>query len=251
MKLILCTGSDLNYLAKIRPYLKSIEKNSNFDKNILVYVGEGSIEIPYENLISVTLPISSIQSLNSNKCVQHGDFLNSEEFNSMTDENDIIIFTDGDIILQRNLTEDEISYYYSFKDGDVYVGYNASPNDTLHDEANRLNKTGLFSSKIKKNSWNKIKVYNTGVLAMNKRSWKHLLVMYNELYPSVEPMFKHYAKQQWLISYILGTDTFFNVTEMGYDIHNHKHYPSPIGTTQDENCDVFFNNKKVLFRHNW
>ena len=77
MKLILSTGSDLNYMSKMRPYLKSIELNSNFDKNILVYVGEDEMELPYNNINVVNLPIKNIQSLNNNKCVQHGDFLNS------------------------------------------------------------------------------------------------------------------------------------------------------------------------------
>lgn len=251
MNIILATGSDLNYLSKMRPYLKSIESNSNFDKNILVYVGEDEMELPYKNIQVVSLPIKNIQSLNSNKCVQHGDFLNSESFNSITNDDDVIIYTDGDIILQRNLSEDEIKFYKSFKDGDVYVGYNASPTDTLEDEANRLGKTGILSTNINMGEWKKTKVYNTGVLAMNKKTWGKLLERYNVLYPSVSPMFFHYAKQQWLISYIIGTDKEFNVIEMGYDVHNHKHYPSPEGTTQDMNGDVYFKNKKVLFKHKW
>lgn len=251
MKIILATGSDLNYLSKMRPYLKSIESNSNFDKNILVYVGEDEMSLPYKNVDVVNLPVNNIQSLNSNKCVQHGDFLNSESFNSITEDDDVIIYTDGDIILQRNLSDDEVSFYKSFKDGDVYVGYNASPTDTLEQEANRLGKTGMVSTGIEIGLWGKTKVYNTGVLAMNKRTWKTLLSYYNELYPLVNPMFYHYAKQQWLISYIIGVKPEFNVIEMGYDIHNHKHYPSPEGTSQDQNGDVYFNNKKVLFKHKW
>jgi hypothetical protein len=251
MKIILATGSDLNYLSKMRPYLESIETNSNFDTNVLVFVGEDEMELPFNNIDIVNLPIGRIQSLNSNKCVQHGDFLNSPAFDSMTDDDDIIIYTDGDIILQRNLSDEEIKFYNSFKDGDVYVGYNASMTDTLEDESVRLEKTGIVSPEIRTDIWGTTKVYNTGVLAMNKRTWKMLLERYNVLYPHVQPMFLHYAKQQWLISYIIGTDKVFNVIEMGYDVHNHRHYPSPPGTAQDENGDVFFNNKKVLFKHKW
>lgn len=251
MRIILATGSDLNYLSKMRPYLKSIESNSNFDKNILVFVGEDEMELPYKNIDVARLPVSNIQSLNMNKCVQHGDFLNSPEFDSMTNDDDVIIYTDGDIILQRNITEEEITFYKSFKDGDVYVGYNASMTDTLEDESMRLGKTGMVSPDIKIGLWPITKVYNTGVLAMNKRTWRKLLEKYNQFYPKVQFMFYHYAKQQWLISYIIGTDDEFNVIEMGYDIHNHRHFPSPEGTSQDQNGDVYFNNKKVLFKHKW
>lgn len=251
MKLILATGSDLNYLNKMRPYLKSIESNSNFDMNVLVFVGDDEIQLPYKNINIVNLPLSNIQSLNINKCVQHGDFLNSPQFDSITSDDDIIIYTDGDIILQRNLSDEEVEFYKSFKDGDVYVGYNASPTDTLSDEATRLGNTGIVSPHIKIGLWPTTKVYNTGVLVMNKRTWKKLLETYNTFYPYVEPMFHHYAKQQWLISYIIGVNEEFNVIEMGYDVHNHKHYPSPEGTTQDNDGDVFFKNKKVLFKHKW
>ena len=44
MKTILATGSDSNYLKKIIPYLQSIQFNSNFDENILVFVGENKIQ---------------------------------------------------------------------------------------------------------------------------------------------------------------------------------------------------------------
>jgi hypothetical protein len=195
--------------------------------------------------------MNDIQSMNTNKCVQHGDFLNSPQFDSLTSDDDVIIYTDGDIILQRSLSNEELEFYKSLKDGDVYVGYNASPTDTLFDESNRLNKTDVVSSHFDVSLWPKIKVYNTGVLVMNKKTWKKLLEKYTDLFPHVEPMFNHYAKQQWLISYIIGMSDVFNVIEMGYNIHNHRHHPSPEGTTQDDNGDVYFKNKKVLFKHNW
>jgi hypothetical protein len=251
-RLILSTGADLNYLNNITPYLHSIEENSNFDKNILIFVGDNSKIINNFKKIEInTLPISSIQSLNVNKCVQHGDFLNSSEFDNNTIDSDIIFFTDGDIILQRSLSEDELTFYRNFTDGDVYVGYNASPTDTLYAESIRIGRTGFYSQQIILNNWNEVKVYNTGVLAMNKKTWKNLLKKYVDLFPHINQMFTHYAKQQWLISYIIGNDKEFNIIEMPYDIHNHRHYPSPIGTHVDNNKTVYYNNKKVLFKHKW
>lgn len=251
-KLILSTGSDINYLNKIGPYLHSIELNSNFDRNILVFVSDGpKISTDFKKIEVNLLSINDIQSLNRNKCIQHGDFLNSKEFNDSIDDSDIIFFTDGDIILQRSLSDEELEYYRNFKDGDVYVGYNASPTDTLYDESKRLGRTGFSSPHINPNDWEKIKVYNTGVLGMNKKTWRNLLNNYNELFPYVNKMFGHYAKQQWLISYIIGTMNDFNVIEMPYDIHNHRHYPSPVGTHVDKDRTVYYNNKKVLFKHKW
>ena len=185
----------------------------------------------------------------SNTCLQHGEFLKSKGLFDNTNDDDVIFFTDGDIEIQRSLSEEEITQFKNFKDNDVYVGYNAHPNDTLFDESRRLGVTG-YHSHLLDYELNKIKVYNTGVLAMNKKTWLKVMREFIDLYPEVNKTFSHYAKQQWLLSFLFGTRDY-KVQEMPYEIHNHKHYESPIGTSQDENGIVYYNNKMVLFKHKW
>ena len=137
-KIILATGSDENYIQHIERYLYSMKENSNFDENILVYVGDDIEKIKkYEKVRNCELRIENIKSLNQNKCLQHGEFLKSSYFNEINDE-DIIFFTDGDIYLQRNMNPEEILFLKNMKDDDVWVGYNAGPNDTLADEFSRV-----------------------------------------------------------------------------------------------------------------
>ena len=50
-KLILMTGSDEKYIDKIKPYLNSIDINSNFDSNFLIYLNENEIKL--DNKIKV------------------------------------------------------------------------------------------------------------------------------------------------------------------------------------------------------
>lgn len=251
MKLVLATGSDERYLIKIRPYLKSIQSKSNFDINYLVFVSDvgGDLNLPFDKIKIGNLPLSSFRAPNTINCAQHGDFLYCNELDNDTDDDDVIIYTDGDIIIQRPLHDEEIDFLKNLKDGDVYVGYNASPTDTLENEADRLGRTGVMNGEFKVD-WTKHKIYNTGVLAMNKRTWKRVIDEYSELYPKVDEMFRHYAKQQWLLCFIFATKGY-NVFEMPYHVHNHRHYPSPNGTTQDQNGDVYFDNKMVLFKHKW
>lgn len=250
-KIILCTGADKKYLSNIhfKNYLKSINKNSNFDENILVYVGNDNISAGYDNISVCKIDPQYIVALNPNKCIQHGEFTKASGFEGISGD-DVIIFTDGDMTLQRPLTDSEIEFLKNLKDDDVYVGYNASPTDTLYDEFYRLSPRKKHD-KVFDIDLKKIKVYNTGVLCMNKRTWAKLSWQYIELYgENINKLFKHYAKQQWLISFLLGVFDY-NVIEMPYDIHNHTHYPSPIGTTIDENRVVRFNDKVVLFKHRW
>ena len=44
-KLVLATGSDEKYINKIKKYLNSIDDNSNFDLNLLIYLGDNEINI--------------------------------------------------------------------------------------------------------------------------------------------------------------------------------------------------------------
>lgn len=248
-KLLIATGSDFKYLNRIEPYLKSLELNSNFDENILVFLGEEDIRLKSEKIKLAKQSPSTVRALSPINCTQHGEFIFAPYFDKFND-NDIIFFTDGDMFLQRNITKDEDDFYRNFKDGDVYIGYNASPTDTLKDEAPRLGFKGLSYNEFNVD-WGGIKVYNTGLIAMNKKTWKTLANEYIPLYPLVNTMFNHYAKQQWLISFIINTRQHYNVIEMPYDIHNHRHYPSPIGTRQDNHGNVYFEDKLVLFKHKW
>ena len=248
-KLILATGSDDSYLFKMDPYLRTIESNSNFDENILIYLGDKKLHSFIGNIRILTINPSKIVSPNENNCIQHGEFIKSDGFDDLVNDEDVIFFTDGDMFLQRNLTEDEINYFKSFKDDDVYVGYNASIYDTLKNEYYRLLPTNILPN-IFNIDMSKYKIYNTGVLAMNKKTWTKLCNYYNKYYSEINVMFTHYAKQQWLISFIIGTMDF-NIIEMGYDLHNHTHYPSPVGTTIDDDGVVKFENKIVLFKHRW
>jgi calcineurin-like phosphoesterase family protein len=249
-KLILATGSDFKYLERIQPYLKSLETNSNFDENILVLLSDDDYKLDSPKILLAKQSPSSVRALSPINCTQHGEFIFAPYFDKFKD-NDIIFYTDGDMNIQRNITEVEREMYSNFKDGDVYIGYNASPTDTLYDEAPRIGYNGRMFPEFFNDNWREVKVYNTGLIAMNKKTWKRLANDYVPLYPLVDVMFSHYAKQQWLISFLINTKPEYNVMEMPYDIHNHRHYSSPEGTRQDSDGNVYFEDKLVLFKHRW
>lgn len=249
-KLILSVGSDDNYLTNphLQNYLKSINENSNFDENILVYLGYNEPALNFEKISVFSVNPESIVKKNYNNCIQHGEFLNSKGFDSFLDS-DVIFFTDGDMTLQRKLTDSELETFRNLKDNDVFIGYNKSTEDTLEDEYFRIVPNDNSPSNYFNIDLSQIKVYNTGVVAMNKKTWNKVKNSYIDRFDTINKLFQHYAKQQWLICYIIGTEDY-NVIEMGYELHNHTHYPSPIGTT-NENGLIKYDNKIVLFKHRW
>lgn len=248
-KLVLATGSDNNYLGRIYPYVNSILANSNFDANVLAFLSDDVIISHDDKLIITNISPAKIQAKNKNNCIQHGEFMYGSYFEQLN-EDDVIVFTDGDIILQRPLTDEESVQFRSLKDGDVFVGYNASPSDTLFLESTRLGQLQDTPPELQAD-WNVVKIYNTGVLAMNKKTWLKLIDDYVELFPVVDRTFDHYAKQQWLISFIIGTRNY-NIVEMPYEIHSHHHYyPEPLGASTDKNGIASYGDKVILFKHGW
>jgi hypothetical protein len=249
-KIVLATGVDIGYLKKINTYLDSIQKNSNFDENYLIINGLENVKIKQDKIQVVNINPSIIKSLTQNKCLQHGEFLRSQYLLDHLKDNDVIFFTDGDMWLQKPLSHLEKTKYKSFKDFDIYIGYNANPNQKLSEEYHSLQPTGYISNSISNQNWSNIKCYNTGVIAMNKKTWLFLMDEYCKLFNEVDKMFSHYAKQQWLICYIIGTYKF-NIIEMDYDVHNHDHFGPVPGTSVLENNIITYNNNIVLFKHKW
>jgi len=250
-KVILATGSNSSYLSKIYGYLESIDVNSNFDKNFLVYFGEDVYSVIVPNAICVSkICDDEVVSKNSNHCLQHGAFVNSLDLNKFANDSDIIIFTDGDIRLQRNATEEELMNFRSMSDFDVMVGFNESSSDNLLKELGRLsyNFFPSFTTEVELESF---PCYNTGVIAMNKKTWRFLLDKYNEMFEYVNQSINFYAKQQWLISYILSKENSFNVINMSLVIHSHNHYSPPPEVKIMNDGVVFCGDKIVLFKHKW
>ena len=84
---------------------------------------------------------------------------------------------------------------------------NKLENQKLDNEYSALYSTG-YKSPIFKSDWSKINCYNTGAIAMNKKTWLKLADQYCEWFNEVDKMFDHYAKQQ-LLSYELHAEGLF------------------------------------------
>ena len=74
--IILATGANASYMPKITAYLNSIKLNSDFDRNILIYVGNDVL--PAVDIECYRLRQEAIGAPSQNSCIQHGDWLNAD-----------------------------------------------------------------------------------------------------------------------------------------------------------------------------
>lgn len=246
-KLILATGADTGYLIRITDYLDSVEKHSNFDANYLVHVSNNHATLKYNRIqVAQLLPEQCQAWEPSWPCVQHGDWLHSEKLKQRLDMTDVVVFTDGDMLMQRPLNDSELMLLRTLQDNEVFMGRNKDEHDTLKAEAERIQPTMHF--RLAQVPDQDGIIYNGGVIAMQVQTWLRFYSIYKAHWPIFQTYFNHYAKGQWLISWILNRFGF-NMLMQPLTFHQHNHYPTAPNTSIDEQGNVYHNGQLSLFKH--
>ena len=247
-EIYLVTGTNEPFWEEAEKYVKTINANSNV-QNVLVTldfdVNEGERE-KYKEVKFVRLNSQLVESPNPNYCLQHGAFLQVLDFVS---EEDIIIFTDADIKLQRPFNENEINFFRSITLGEIGVNFNRTDSDLLIEEAERL-KPSLPIGEIEKkySEISSFLTYNTGVIVTKYKTYAQLYDLYNKYWPEFEGLFVSNAKQQWLLSYLI--NKYFKPIIIPDLIHTHGKYPVDMRIKKDSEYKFVIANELVALNHN-
>jgi len=186
-----------------------------------------SIADQFKNIRFIQMFEEAVVAPNPNKCLQHGAFIPTLQESMGLDETDYVIFTDSDITVQRALRADEEEEFLS--KGRVFVATNWNDAESLLDEAAALQPTvppALIGNAFPNH--NRMQCFNTGVLGATVADWKRLLKPYKMYYPFVAQTFGHYARQQWLLSWLIHSlkmDRFDTQSNFVRSIHAHGHEP--------------------------
>lgn len=253
MTLHIATGANAAYTDKIRPYLETLDANGGTAHRWLICV---NCDPPayLEELGSVrAVPAGDEQLVGSppdTDCLQHGAFV---EVLPAADD-DVIIYTDGDIFLQRPLDESERAALYEWPHDAIGVSYNAGPRQTLLHEA-------LFNLRPKVGDgafldhWGRHTVistaFNAGVLVGRRSTFEKVLEVHRARWPEINRHLDHHARQQWLISWVLATGGANGVKPqvMTHSFHMHAHYQLPPGGLYTRSGDAYYDGKLVAFWH--
>lgn len=244
--IILATGANAAYMPKITAYLNSIILNSSFDRNMLIFVGNG--QLPELNIECYRLRQEAIGAPAQNACVQHGDWLNADGL--QLEESDVVVFTDGDMFVQRGMSDKERGALEKLGDGDVMVGANQFEGQTLLQEAHNLGFTGKPWHGMQDEKVWRMPVFNTGCIAANVATWRNLYEQYRIEWQEFAGCFQHYAKQQWLLSYLINKGSY-KIKKMQFTFHLHNHgqaLPSGASWSVGRNALTYMG-ETVLLRH--
>ena len=186
--------------------------------------------------------------------MQNGEFIKSFNKKELK-EDPIIIFCDSDIVMQRQISAEEINKIKNLNTGDIMIGMNENDQELLIDEAIKLGAEEDFISEIKSDI-HEFKAYNTGLLVARSSTYMNLIKEFNIEAPRFRNRFTHYAMLQWIICYVIQSRKFFKIVHMDSSFHSHCHRinrDSNPGTQCDKNgFIVSINNMEpVLFNHKY
>lgn len=239
MKLI--TACNEGYYRRMTPYLESLKRHLDFEP-VLVTVG---FEPEYCPITHVHLTrAQNAGAPYETESPQHGSFL--QVIDGPDDET--LIFTDGDIVLQRPLTEIE-HVQLECLEGAVSCGWNSGPTETLQIEAARLypRVTPLQLAARMGQRVNTTPCYNIGVIAAKRATWQRIYDAYVPLWKTVTEAFGHPARQQWLVNYVIDA-LGIPVRRMSYSLHANGHYGIPPGVELRDGL-AYYQGELVAWRH--
>jgi hypothetical protein len=224
-RIILATSTNEGYMPRAVTYLHTLHKHSNVENHCLTLdfdirtdLRAEYYRVEFSRVNSEDLPLPL-----NNFCVQDGQFLPYLP----GDPDDVILFTDADLRMQRPFNDAELVTLRCLKPGQVMVGYNAGPKDTLQDEAHRLGiKTSLYELYCSFGNLGS-PCFNWGCVAATRGTWEPICEDYCAGFHVADHHLSHVAKQQWLLSWI--TSRFCAHVEMPTSFHAHKHYGTPAG----------------------
>lgn len=201
-----------DYLISSFPYFDSLKKHASDLKCFVICVDFEVKERCREKWPSIdflTLNSSTLKTVkegwpeNREKfiCLESGEFLDLMPF----EEDDIIIFTDTDMYMQRAISDVEKNSMMSFDDQTIGMFYDELPVAGLAPEDDSEPILEAPSEKIREAFDGDLKSMarlNSGVVIAKAACWEKIREYYLGYFDRVTDIIKHHSAGQWMLNWI-------------------------------------------------
>lgn len=238
--MILVTGCNEPYLPRMQAYLASLQQYADYPVK-LVTVGFDWAS-PFDKISTAELPRERNNGApDTTESIQHGSFL------QLFKDDDLYLYTDGDMTLQRPLSLAERDWLNKFGDNTASAGWNRT-GESLEECINLIGPL-VDTAEIYRRFPGDLSVWpslNIGVLAMRRPAWEKIYKAYLCKWELAGETFRHQARQQWLVCYLIfALELDFQM--MPWSFHAHGHFGLPPGVNFDG--QVYYGGQLVAFRH--
>lgn len=236
----LVTACNERYLSRMQPYLDSLKKHCQIPVTLITVGFE--TKIPGVECIKLDKQLNRGSPMET-ESPQHGSFL---QVLDCTDD-DIIIFTDGDIVMQRSFMRHELDRIALLPFGSVMAGYNSGPGETLAVEASRLFPRFTIEQIDARMKFTGKPCYNIGVFVARRKDYQRIYEAYIPKWDIVSEAFGGPARQQWLVVHTIH-QLGMTVKVTPYSFHANGHYGMPPRCWYRDGV-LYSDNEIVLMRH--
>lgn len=249
------TSITLNMLGNHTDYLDSIQKHSNF-RNFVLCCGFNpekfglSQKYPKINFKEISLEKIKTRAQNGwpeNRpgflTLQSGEFIDYLDL----DNDDIVIFTDYDITMQRDFSDAELKLINNINNETFLMQWDSFPTTNLYDYFPAL------APKKKPDEWQndfsislkEMNSFNTGVLVARVSAYRKLWSEFKKLTEKMTSYFSRHAAVQFIDCFIIQRD--MKAEKMQEDMHNGQWFTGNKCNFKDG--FMMFGEQKVLFAH--
>ena len=227
MNTILATSYDSNYKWGAA-WKASLEKHCNIPFEI-IDMDETSTKMP-------------------NNIIQHGEFL---DYLKPGEPDDVIIFSDADCVLQRGFSEKELKWFGELQFGHMAAGFAASSIFSLALEGalglGRFKNEPGDKFPIIFKDYEKFPTFCTGVVVASRETWQVHRKWFESYWPVVDAIWIHYARIQWLMSYVMGR--FLLSRLLPESVTQHGFRQKPMAMSEDDLGNILMDGEKIAIRH--
>lgn len=246
MKIWIGTGTDHSYLMRAQPYLDSLKRHEP-ERATLFCVDF----TPGQDVGMRIVPVDFARCIPAQKkMLQVGSFVLSAP-PDWTDD-DVVVFTDADAILQRPLSDEEIALFLQGTcDGGVMIGRNTpDPTQTLGQESKELFPQAADAQiALRFPGYEAMLARNTGFVVARLGTWRRIHAQVRQIWPLVARTWTHWAQAQMAICYVVQRYPEFTLHDLPLSVHAHGHLGMPPGITFDANGVAMADGKVIFFRH--
>lgn len=253
MNIFVGTGITENYVDRAHTFMYGINSLKKADAFVITLGFNASEELKskYSNIKFIYQDINSVKNeLTSIKCLQHGAFVDVISNIDGISEKDIILFSDSDVVIQRDFTDEEIATIKSnHANVDIVtVGKNNYNENSLRTEYHSLKPKIPLSDMCRALEFDASdNCYNTGNVIATLEVWRKIRELYVSKFQWIDNAMAVYAKQQFLMSIIF--NKYFNVIMMSNELHTHGHWGWQPWMQKAGTGELYVNDTLVMFNH--
>jgi hypothetical protein len=239
--ILLACGMNRGYFERGREYIDSLYRHCNIPFRVYC-LDELASYIHHDN--ALVIPSWRLESQNGGQMLQNGNFAKIDQ---ILYPDEVVCFTDCDIVMQRPWTAEEIQMLESWPDGTFGIAWNAKEGDTLREEYRRINVHRKDESVLSRyEGWENMGCFNCGVIVAKAKDWRAMFEIFRQEFELFYNTFPYKSSIQWLICWIV--QRHFKHQILGGEIHSHGHFGIPAHVTVEDGV-ALYKGTPILFRH--